>query len=199
MVFRSAWKTWILNICKTLAKLNVTVMNEPKLSITWNWQQWNWIYRKVTHNASFNQSKCDLWSRSVNMPIRWSDDIIKLTFLRCHGHECFYLAILIDHQNNIKIYCRVYFRISLKRGQTHCGEFQEGANPNPKGGGGKSTPLPPPPEITLYCIILLCKLPEEYDSLMTEYKGCKQWYIHTAYVFRHKAFQITYWQCSLCS
>ena len=29
---------------------------------------------------------------------------------------------------------RVYFRISLKRGQTHCGKFQEGANPNPKGG-----------------------------------------------------------------
>ena len=27
-----------------------------------------------------------------------------------------------------------YFRISLKRGQTHRGKFQEGANPNPKGG-----------------------------------------------------------------
>ena len=69
--------------------------------------------------------------------------------------------------------CRVYFRISLKRERTHCGKFQEGANPNPKGGGGgnyilnigkancqgeggganqsqeggESTPLPPPPEI----------------------------------------------------
>ena len=28
---------------------------------------------------------------------------------------------------------RVYFKISLKRGKTHCGKFQEGANPNPKG------------------------------------------------------------------
>ena len=47
-----------------------------------------------------------------------------------------------------------YFRFSLKRGQTNCGKFQEGANPNPKGGnpilnigkancqggGGKSIP-----------------------------------------------------------
>ena len=29
---------------------------------------------------------------------------------------------------------RVDFRISLKRGQKHCGKFQEGTNPNPKGG-----------------------------------------------------------------
>ena len=68
--------------------------------------------------------------------------------------------------------CRVYFRISLKRERTHCGKFQEGANPNPKGGGGnyilnigkancqgeggwsksiprrgESTPSPLPPEI----------------------------------------------------
>ena len=56
-----------------------------------------------------------------------------------------------------------HFRISLKRGQMHSGKFQEGTNPNPKGGGGnhisnilkvtcncqggedKSTPWPPPP------------------------------------------------------
>ena len=33
-----------------------------------------------------------------------------------------------------KLAGRVYFRISLKRGKTHCGKFEEGANPNPKGG-----------------------------------------------------------------
>ena len=41
------------------------------------------------------------------------------------------------HEVYIIIICtsaRIYFRISLKSGQMHCGKFQEGANPNPKGG-----------------------------------------------------------------
>ena len=59
----------------------------------------------------------------------------------------------------------VYFRISLKRGQTHSGEFERGQIQIQGGGGGdgqshinkhwekptakeaESTPLPPPPQI----------------------------------------------------
>ena len=44
---------------------------------------------------------------------------------------------IISHQSYARvIICsnRVYFRISLKRGQMHCCKFQEEANPNPKGG-----------------------------------------------------------------
>ena len=71
---------------------------------------------------------------------------------------------------------RVYFRISLKRGQMHCGKFQEGSNPNSKGGnpilntgkancqgghksiprGGESTPSLPPEINPTFANLYVC-------------------------------------------
>ena len=66
----------------------------------------------------------------------------------------------IQHESSSICERQGYFRISLKRGQTHRGKFQEGAKPNPKGGsnpmlkigkancqGGGAKAPPHPPEI----------------------------------------------------